>query len=316
MLFKNGIDLQTKLADYISNSKDLFIFSPFIKLETLKALIDKSEKVKVIFVRWEARDIIQGASELEIYPYLKSKGIALYRNSRLHLKAYVDEYKKCFITSANISSRALNLPPYSNYNYEIGTIIEELEFGDRLYFQKIEIDSILITDSIFKQFSEQLEQMKKNISQDIEYNFKIETSETEFLISSLPMTYSAKRLFEIYFEVANYNETELNCFLHDLAIYNIPLGLTPIELKQKLTTEFFSHKFISAFLTNLESTGEIYFGTAKEWIHKNCTDVPLPRKFEITTNIQILYSWIVNLDSEKYAIDQPNFSQRLYIKMK
>jgi phosphatidylserine/phosphatidylglycerophosphate/cardiolipin synthase-like enzyme len=316
MLFKNGVDLQTKLAGYISASQDLCIFSPYIKLETLKALIKESDKVKAIFVRWEARDLIQGASDLEVYPYLKSKEIALFRNSRLHLKAYLDEYKKCFLTSANISSRALNLPPYSNYNYEIGTVVEELGIEDRLYFQKIERDSMLITDSIFKQFSEQLKQMKKNIPQEIEYNFKIETLETEFLISSLPMSYSAKRLFEIYFEVSNYDETELNCFLHDLAIYNIPFGLTPIELKHRLSSEFFSHKFISAFLTNLESTGEIYFGTAKEWIHKNCTDVPLPRKFEITTNIQILYSWIVDLGNEKYAIDQPNFSQRLYIKTK
>jgi cell division protein FtsA len=42
------------------------------------------------------------------------------------LKAYLDEYKICFLTSANISSRALNLPPYSNYNYEIGTLVEDL----------------------------------------------------------------------------------------------------------------------------------------------------------------------------------------------
>ena len=88
MLFKNGIDLQRKLSEYISHSQNLFIYSPYIKLETLKALLDGQINVKAIFVRWETKDLILGSSDLEIYPYLKEKGITLFRNSRLHLKAY------------------------------------------------------------------------------------------------------------------------------------------------------------------------------------------------------------------------------------
>ena len=67
-------------------------------------------------------------------------------------------------------------------------------------------------------------------------------------------------------------------------------------------------------MQNLESTGEIYFGTAKDWVHKNCADVPTPRKFEITENIQILYRWIVKLGNGKYIVDRPNYSERLSIK--
>src|SRR4051812_34039734 len=99
MLFKNGIDLQPRLSEYISGSQTLFIFSPYIKLHTLKGLIDSNENVKAVFVRWETKDLILGASDLEIYPYLKSKGIVLYRNLRLHLKAYVDQYTRCFLTT-------------------------------------------------------------------------------------------------------------------------------------------------------------------------------------------------------------------------
>jgi len=81
-------------------------------LETLKALLDGQTNVKAVFVRWATKDLILGSSDLEIYPYLTEKGITLFRNSRLHLKAHLDEYKNCFLTSANICSRALNLPPY------------------------------------------------------------------------------------------------------------------------------------------------------------------------------------------------------------
>lgn len=313
MLHKNGIDLQPKLSEYISNSQGLCIFSPYIKLETLKSLIDGSDKVKSVFVRWETKDLILGSSDLEIYPYLKSKGIALYRNSRLHLKAYLDEYKNCFLTSANISARALNLPHYSTYNYEIGTIVEDLGIEDRLYFSIIESDSILITDNIYKQLNEQLPEKKKEFPDEDEFHFKFEAPDKDFLISALPMTYSVETLFRIYEDKEFVNDLELNCVLHDLAIYKIPLGLTSTEFREKLTEAFFSHKFVKCFLTNLESTGEVYFGTAKDWIHKNCTDVPTPRKWEITENIQILYKWIVKLGNGKYEVVRPNYSERLSI---
>lgn len=314
MLFKNGIDLQHQLSEYIRSSQRLFIFSPYIKLESLKALIGGCENVKVVFVRWEPKDLILGSSDLEIYPYLKTKGIALYRNSRLHLKAYLDDYKRCFLTSANISSRALNLPPYSNYNYEIGTIVEGLGIEDRFYFSIIESDSILITDNIYKQLNEQLPEKRKEFPDENDFHFEIKAPDKDFLISSLPMTYNVETLYKIYEEKEYYNETELNCALHDLALYKIPLGLSSTEFRQKLSESFFSNKFVKGFLENLEITGEIYFGTAKEWIHRNCADVPIPRRWEITENIQILYRWIVDLGNGKYEIDRPNYSERLFFK--
>ena len=314
MLFKNGIDLQQKLTEYINHSENLFIFSAYIKLETLKALLDGQENVKAVFVRWETKDLILGASDLEIYPYLKEKGITLFRNPRLHLKAYLDDYKKCFLTSSNISSRALNLPPYSKYNYEIGTVVENLGIEDRLYFSIIESESILITDNIYKQLSEQLPEKKKEFPDEEEFHFKFEAPDKDFLISSLPMTYSVETLFRIYEDKEFVSDVELNCVLHDLAIYQIPLGLPSNEFREKLSSAFFSHRFIKGFLENLETTSEIYFGTAKEWVHKNCADVPTPRKWEITENIQILYRWLVKLGDGKYEADRPNYSERLSIK--
>lgn len=315
MLFKNGIDLQPKLSEYISHSQNLFIFSPYIKLEPLKVLIDEHDNVKAVFVRWETKDLILGASDLEVYPYLKEKGITLYCNPRLHLKAYLDEYKRCFMTSANISSRALNLPPYAGYNYEIGTLVEDLGIEERLYFSIIESDSILITDNIFKQLNEQLIEKKKEFPDEEEFHFKVEAPDKDFLVSALPMTYSVETLYRIYEDKDFVSDTELNCVLHDLAIYKVPLGLPSKEFREKLTTSFFSHRFVKSFLENVESTGEIYFGMAKDWIHKNCTDVPTPRKWELTENIQILYRWIVKLGNGKYTIDVPgSHSERLRIK--
>jgi hypothetical protein len=312
MLFKNGINLHSALTDYINRSQALFVFCPYVKLEALKRLIDHSEKVKAVFVRWQPEDLIFGASDLEIYPYLKGKRIALYRNPRLHLKAYIDEYRKCFLSTANVSSRGLNLPLSAHYNYEIGTVIESLTIEDRLYFSIIENDSMLVTDNIYRQLNEQLPEKKAQFPNETEFTLKLEEPDKEFLISSLPMTYSVETLFRIYEDNEFVNEVELNCALHDLALYRIPFGLESPEFRQKLSEAFFKHKFIESFLGTLENKREIYFGSAKDWIHKNCTDVPTPRKWELTENVQILYRWIVKLGDGKYKVDVPGaYSERL-----
>ena len=312
MLYKNGANLSNKLIEYIEDSKSLFIYSPYIKLETLKALVSDNNNIQAVFVRWETKDLIFGSSDIEIYPFLKDLGIALFRNPRIHLKAYVDEYARCFLTSANISSRALNIPEFPNYNYEIGTIVEKLDIDDRLYFNIIENDSLLITDNIYNQLCKQLPEKKKEFPNEEDFLFKIEAPDKDFLISSLPMTYSVETLYRIYEDNEFVSELEFNCALHDLALYRIPLGLDRAEFRDKLKQSFLKHPFINEFLKHVDrNDGEIYFGGAKEWIHQNCADVPTPRKWEITENIQILYKWIIKLSDGRYIVDRPNYSERL-----
>lgn len=312
MLLKNGINLKQSLTEFIDASSDLFIFVPYIKLDALKALLDNVQSCRAIFVRWETKDLITGASDLEIYPYCKEKGISLFRNNRLHLKAYVEGYKKSLIGSSNISTRALNFPESDFYNYELATVVDDLTIEDKLYFSIIEQDSILITDSIYKQLSDQLPQKRKEYPNEADFEIRLITPDKDFLISSLPLTYSVETLFRIYQDKSYINDVELNCATHDLAIYKIPFDLPFEVFKSRLETSFFNHPFIKAFLENVDSKGEIYFGEAKAWIQANCSNVPLPRRWEITENIQILYRWIVKLGNGAYGQDRPNYSERLY----
>jgi hypothetical protein len=314
MIYKNGINLQPKLVEYINTSNSIYIFSAYIKLDSLKVLLDNNANVKAVFVRWEPKDLILGSSDLEVYLFLKQKNVALFRNPRLHLKAYLDEYKRCFLTSANISSRALNFPEFEKYNYEIGTVVDNLNIDDRLYFNMIESESLLITDNVYNQISQQLLNIKSEFLNEIEFDFLLDSSDNNFLISSLPMSVSVEKLCEIYENKELATDIELNCMLHDLVLYKIPLGLSKTILLEKLKTAFLNHPFIIAFLENLSLTKEIYFGKAKEWIHNNCSNVPLPRKWEITENIQILYKWFVELGDGMFIVDVPGaYSERLSI---
>ena len=314
MLFKSGVNLKDGLLDFINKSESISIFSAYIKLESLKLLIENYENVKEVFVRWEPKDLIQGSSDLEIYPFLKSKGIALYRNPRLHLKAYLNSTSECFLTSSNISSRALNLPDRANYNYELGAIISGIDLSDKLYFSTIRADSLLITDAIFFQISSQVIKLREELvpEYDSEFEIKIEATNKDFLISSLPLTRTVRQFREFYISESAPSIEEINCFMHDMALYKIPFGLSEIEIVHRLQLAFFGHDFIKSFLENLLENNEIYFGRAKQWIHENCVDVPLPRRWELTDNVQVLYSWFVELGNGNFEVDIPGArSERL-----
>jgi len=313
MIYVNGQNLDIELVNFCKSGRSIKIYVPYVKLQTIRVLIEERDNIAAVFVRWEPRDLIHGASDLDIYPYLKSKGIALYRNPRLHLKAYIDDYKRCFLTSANISSRALNLPPYPDYNYEIGTIVEDLGINERYYFNVIENDSMLINDEVFDQIKEQLPSKKESFPEEDDFQISLSSLDKEFLLYSLPMSYSVDVLCDFYVFNRYESEVDMNCALHDLAIYNIPLNMSASEFLERLAESFFAHRFIQKFLVNLDRDGEIYFGSAKKWIHANCVDVPLPRRWEITQNVQILYRWVVRLGNGKYAVDSPNYSERLYV---
>lgn len=315
-LLKNGIDLFEQLSIFIDNAESLYIYVPYIKLNQLMNLVKNNKNIKAVIVRWEPRDLITGSSDLEIYPFLKDKQITLYRNPRVHLKAFVNSGKSALIGSANISQRALNNPTLHKYNYELATICEDLSLDDRLYFNLIEAESILITDLIYEQIKSQLPEKVAAFPKESDFEIEIQYPDKNFSIGSLPMTYSIETLYRIYDTQEGLHEVELNCSLHDLAIYNIPFGLSIDEFKKRLKLNFFNHPFIRAFLTNIDNEGEIYFGRAKDWIHKNCSDVPTPRKWEITENIQILYRWIVALGDGTYQVDRPNHSERLRVTIK
>lgn len=312
MLIKNGLNMFNKLLEFIEESESIIIYVPYIKLNSLNSLIKNQTNIKSIIVKWEPKDLLLGSSDIAVYPYLKERDITLFRNPRIHLKAFLDSGRRAFIGSANISQRALNIPEFNNYNYEIATIVDDLTFEDRLYFDFIKAESLLITDNIYEQIKTQLLSLSLLSTSNQDFKFKIEFPDKDFLISSLPLSYDLQIIYSNYLNQTSKNENDLKAITHDLALYNIPLGLDIENLKVLLKFNFFNHPFIERFLKNLDKNDEIYFGEAKDWIHKNCSNVPLPRKWEIKESIQTLFKWIVDLSDGIYESDRPNYSQRLF----
>lgn len=310
-LYWSGNDLYESILSFGEKSESISLFIAYIKKDALLRIVSSARNVKLVCVRWNINDIRSGASDIDIYPLLRERGIPLYHNRRLHIKAYLSKEGSAYLTSANMSERALGFLP--NCNHEIGTIVDHVANKDILSFERIISESIYVDDDYFAFMNQYASESKVAISEEEELLY--DDTNQQFLISSLPMSRDVFVLYASYSIDFNSKSTEeRDCAIHDTALYRLELGLTRGEFYKILKTRFFEHKFIVALVAEIDRNGgAIYFGSAKEWVQNNCTSVPTPRRWELTENVQILFNWIVNLGDGMYDVDVPGrHSQRLY----
>jgi len=294
------------------DKKIIYLFVPYIKTIILKQLLEGITSKVIIITTWNTPDLLAGSSELELYPFCKNHNITLYINNQIHLKVYSSALDNMIMSSANVSERGL-LP---EGNFECATFVDKISSEDRLYFENIRKNARLVNDMMFEQLSKWYEkQIKRSYEKNIFDEIIDPPSERDFLISALPMTKDIE-ILEIGYSRINQgmkpsDDDEIsNCIFHDLANYNIKLGLRNDEFRQKLKQEFFTHPFIQRI--NEFMNPEAYFGRIKEWIQNNCTDVPVPSRRELTGNVQVLLEWFEKLGDGKYVVDIPGeHSQRI-----
>lgn len=304
-----------KIKTYFSNTNQgnhIFLYVPYIKTKILEKLLENIDNEISIITTWHTNDLLTGSSELKLYSFCKENNISLYINNKIHLKVYSIDLESAIIGSGNISQRGL----MKNGNFEAATFLESLNGEDRLYLEKIRNDAIFVDDDVYQQYLEHYEKCKKDAPEQIEFEeLKIKSMDEYFLKSALPMTRNLDDLIQGYINInsnlepSNNSETAA-CIYHDLTNYSIESGLSKKEFLEKLKVQFFSHPFILKIDEFIDP--EAYFGRIKEWIHDNCTDVPLPRRWELTENVQTLYDWFEKLGDGKYVVDIPGaHSQRI-----
>ena len=303
-----------KIKTHISKieHQQIFLYVPYIKTRILKKLLEGIDSQITIITTWKINDLISGSSELELYQFCKENNITLYIHNKIHLKVYSVNMESAIVASGNISQNGL----MEGGNYEAGVLVDKLEISDRLYLEKIKREAIFVDDKVYQIYLDEYEKCKKQAPEQKDFEDpKIIPQKDYFLKSSLPMTKNLDDLIQGYINInsnlepSNNSETAA-CIYHDLTNYSIESGLSKKEFLEKLKVQFFSHPFILKIDEFIDP--EAYFGRIKEWIHDNCTDVPLPRRWELTENVQTLYDWFEKLGDGKYVVDIPGaHSQRI-----
>lgn len=310
LFFSEKNNFFTYIQKYIlSINQELLIISPFIKKDVLDLLLKNCHARISIITTWNIRDLQLGISDIQLYQYCKERGISLFLNPRIHLKAFIGDYSSCIFGSANISEKGLAIT--QNYNFELNGKIETLNPASIFYFKKILFESILVDEGIVKLYQQAIDKMQP-LPIAPEPNIDLTSRKSEFLISALPMSFDIKQLFEIYSNqyMAESREAR-DCAIHDIILYNLPTNLPYSQFRTILKERFFSSRFIQKLLEFISDDGR-YFGEVKTWIQQNCEDVPVPSRRDLTGNIQVLYRWIVDLSDGEYKVDRPHHSERLY----
>jgi len=289
----------------IKNSeRRIYLYVPYIKTKILKKLLEGIDSQITIITTWKINDLISGSSELELYQFCKENNITLYIHNKIHLKVYSVNMESAIVASGNISHNGL----MEGGNYEAGVLVDKLEISDRMYLEKIKREAIFVDEDVYQIYLDEYEKAKKQASEQIDFEDpKIIPQKDYFLKSALPMTENIDDLIAGYERInSNLEPSEnseiTNCIYHDLANYEIELGLSKEEFRKKLQQQFFLHPFTQKINEFIETNERTQFGFIKRWVRDHCTDVPLPRPWEFTKNIQILYQWFVKLgDYEIYV---------------
>lgn len=311
MIFEN---IDKMYADFVQQAKgEVYIFCPFIKVAALKKVLATSLPSLSIVTTWKTLDILNGVSELELYSFCKSIKARLYINQKIHLKLITDLNEKAIMGSANITDRGLGISPESNY--ECVMLCEQVTFDDQIHLQKIIQESTLLNDILFSEFEKIVAEAKKSYAKPKIRDMDIKSAVNKnFLISALPMSRSIRVLYTYYSDRAHKakDDTDYNCAIHDIALYDIPPGLNEVALYQHIKQSFFNHPFIKKLKDFIGK--EKYFGQIKEWVQATCVDVPVPSRRDLTGNVQVLYEWFALLGKEDYEVDRPHHSQRIFKK--
>ena len=219
------------------------------------------------------------------------------------------DWQNCIFGSSNLSKSGLGLT--GNYNYELNSIPQSIDLNTLLYLKRILSDSILMNDNIYEEYCRKVNNLPP-LPKVPEVVLDKATSDTDFLISSLPMSRDINILYTLYAnEFLTDDEETKECAVHDMVLYNIPFGLTNEDFMSHLKDQFFNSPFTSKLLKYIDEE-ERYFGQVKAWIQSNCKNVPIPSRRDLTGNIQVLYKWIIQLSEGSYLVDTPNYSERIY----
>ena len=304
MLHKSGYNLEKGAIDFISNNESITLFSAYIKLEELKQ-INVKNNIKQIIVRWEIEDLCKGVSDFELYNYCLDNGIALYRNTRLHMKAIWNNQDSVFFGSANITGRGLG--EKNNYNYELNGIKESIAITDIIYFNQVISSSEYVSSDLYNQLNE----IVKNTILPVITFPEIPTVKKEidyFLLSQLPMSKSPDDLYEVTIHSEDFDTKEQGFAAHDVALFGIDAFQDYSLFKTELKEKFNSHPFIIALKEHIKSqlTKSLSYGRVIDWIKANTTTVPTPRSWDLKQDqiVNNLYTWICEFD-EKFSWEIP-----------
>lgn len=297
-------EVKQKIIDEVSHASDnLQIISAFCKLQAIKIIdenISHPIKSKKLMVRFLLSDILNGATDFELYNYCKVNGWQMYVRFDLHAKTYIFDRKRCILGSANLTSKGLGLSLHGNYELSSFATVDD---SDLKKIDTLFDNAILVTDELYVAMKSDYEKAKNSqtSAKTLKWNTSIEQRFNPKI--DLLFTYDFPSIPAPDF-------SDVNTF-EFLEIGYIP---SQEELKQAFR---WSKSFLWLYnYVNSCPNKTSYFGGITAALHNTLVNDPKPYRKEVKDLLANTLGWIQVLNINDIIIDTPNYSQRIRVNIK
>lgn len=277
-----------------SSAIEIIIFSAYIKrhaLNWLGASIPEDVKVRLVS-RWEKRDLLVGASDLEVYEICKERGWSFGIDQRLHGKLFVFDMQSILLGSANLTYRGLSISGKGNIEVGIEVPVSDV---DEKKIQGLFDEVVWVDDRLFEKlvYEVSLADDTSVPLKDVSWSTDIQatlTKPVEYLWVHELCFSSPENILRFSFndEFA----------LHDLDLLNLTIDSIDEDL---LKSSFRKTRLYFWILSRLRKNGEMNFGAFSSALHKALLDDPAPYRKRVKQFVSTIFDWLEFLD-EEFAI--------------
>lgn len=309
--------LHAGLADehrvFLSGARSTaFVFAPYVQSAALERLLSgMAPGIEVVVVTtWEAADLVRGASDLAVYEVVRARGGFVFLLPSLHMKLFSCDLESAIVTSANVSARALGIE--REPSIECGVTVPRLDFVDRLWLRSLLQSAVLVRDEIVEALRRAVASAPPPAEAPV-FDLSPHVVAQPFLLSALPMCSDPDELLNSLDSLRTGRVFEGDdelwaAALHDVALYGLRLDAPAAETRNTLLSGFRGHPFIRALDVFIEDRR--YFGEVKEWLQRTCTNVPVPRRRDLTGHVRVLFDWMASIGGD-LRLERPRHSECL-----
>ena len=280
----------------------LFI-SPYITTSTLIELAKQipDERHVVVVTSWNEMNLLQGSTNLDLYPLCVSRKWELRILNNLHAKAYAVEPNLLFIGSANLTRRGLlDKEPT---NHELLYKIDEPSREDWYQIEEIVTRSRTVTEDLFGQYTDWLANQQEVPDVPPFSPFV----ETEHERAWMPLTFSPSDVWAIL--QSKHSTKQLVETAHmDLEHLSVLRFSSQEQFMKDTAKQYFSHTTVKAICDEIGSEW-MRFGAIKQIVSELFRETETDRD-TITQYVQAFYQWVEELDQEEtFEFGIPRHSQ-------
>lgn len=298
----------SQLFDSLGKSQEsLITFSAFIKLKALKHNSFKDHlvgKEATLVARWQKRDLVCGASDLEVYELCKKNGWRFGINLNLHGKLFLIDDSEIFLGSANLTQKGLHLGLVGNHEFGTKIAAEDADLYKINRFINSEVT--WMTDELFEMLNNEVTKAKDCATplNDIHWSQDI------FNHCSNPVCYLwVNELLWSTPESLLRLSLDDPTHLHDLELLDLSID----DISANSLADSFKRQRLYSWLLSALEHKPLSFGGLSSKLHNSLLDDPKPYRISVKTYVKNLLAWAEFLKDD-FVIERPNYSQVISVK--